>query len=195
MNDYNNNRNFLDNNYDNNKNDNKIEKNESYCVQGTSCKNHTEEKYEEKSLFNVNNTPSIEEIFNSLFEMLHNMDVSLFEKCEIIKLMPYIYRSFSSDIPNVENFIVNRLLDLIVHKDWQIRFFSLATLPMYYTYSDNIILSILSCLNDENPYIAKLSRTILGYFGINSRNDLIKIFNERGYNRVRKTVNHSKFLD
>ena len=36
----------------------------------------------------------------------------------------------------------------------QIRFFVLSTLPLYNTYNDNVILSILSCLNDKNPYIS-----------------------------------------
>ncbi|ORX75899.1 hypothetical protein BCR32DRAFT_271615 [Anaeromyces robustus] len=159
-----------------------IYKNNHY-INGVTCKKENNKQNDEKKIFNVLNVPTIQETFDSLFNILYDIKISVFEKCEIIKLIPNIYKYFSVDIYDVENFIINRLLDFIINPDWHIRFFVLATLPLYNIYNDNVILSILSCLNDENPYISKLSRVILGYFGIESKNDLINVFNERGYNR------------
>ncbi|TPX65902.1 hypothetical protein CcCBS67573_g07987 [Chytriomyces confervae] len=94
------------------------------------------------------------------------------EKCEASKAMLYLYHTFEKDLPNAFQDVILPQLDLLNDERWEVRGQLATNLAAYRINHPEIMLALISRLNDKSEAVRRAVKNALATFGVSSKESL-----------------------
>ncbi|KAJ1561677.1 WD repeat-containing protein 87, partial [Cladochytrium tenue] len=110
---------------------------------------------------------------NIIRKLMEKMKHGLWlEKCEASKAVLFLYMTFKEDLVDPADTVVLPQLDFLGDSDWQFRAQLCINLGSYRVYHPDVMLSLMSMLQDENDTVRHAAKHALLSFGIGSTQSL-----------------------